>query len=512
MRPTEFILVLDFGSQYTQLIARRIRELGVFSEIQRFDFPIDEILKLKPKGIILSGGPSSVYEDGAPQVDEKLFELGIPVLGICYGLQLIAYKLGGIVDKFAKREYGKAVLRVIKDDDLFYGFNSQSVVWMSHGDALIKEPDGFEVIAWTDNSPICAIRNKDKKIYGVQFHPEVAHTERGDEILRNFVYKICGCKGEWNAEFFIEREIEEIRKIVGDEKVICAVSGGVDSTVLALLLSRAIGENLIAIFIDNGLMREGEAEEVFENFREIGVNIYYVNASEVFLERLKGIFDPEEKRRIIGRTFIEIFEREAEKFGDVKFLAQGTLYPDVIESTSYKGPSSKIKTHHNVGGLPERMNFKLIEPFRELFKDEVRKIGRSLGLSNEILNRHPFPGPGLAVRVVGEVTKDKLEILRKADKIFIEEIKKANLYDKIWQAFAVLLPIKTVGVMGDERSYEYVVALRAVSSQDGMTADWFRLPYDLLERVSNRIVNEVKGVNRVIYDITTKPPATIEWE
>jgi GMP synthase (glutamine-hydrolysing) len=512
MKPSEFILVLDFGSQYTQLIARRIRELGVFSEIQRFDFPIDEILKLKPKGIILSGGPSSVYEDGAPQVDEKLFELGIPVLGICYGLQLIAYKLGGVVDKFARREYGKAILRVIKDDDLFYGFNSQSVVWMSHGDALIKEPDGFEVIAWTDNSPICAIRNKDKKIYGVQFHPEVVHTERGDEILRNFVYRICGCKGEWNAEFFIEKEIEEIRKIVGDEKVICAVSGGVDSTVLALLLMRAIGENLIAIFIDNGLMREGEGEEVLKNFREIGVNIHYVNASEVFLERLKGIVDPEEKRRIIGRTFIEIFEREAKKFGDVKFLAQGTLYPDVIESTSYKGPSSKIKTHHNVGGLPERMNFKLIEPFRELFKDEVRKIGKSLGLSDEILNRHPFPGPGLAVRVVGEVTKDKLEILRKADKIFIEEIKKANLYDKIWQAFAVLLPIKTVGVMGDERSYEYVVALRAVSSQDGMTADWFRLPYDLLERVSNRIVNEVKGVNRVIYDITTKPPATIEWE
>jgi GMP synthase (glutamine-hydrolysing) len=512
MKPSEFILVLDFGSQYTQLIARRIRELGVFSEIQRFDFPIDEILKLKPKGIILSGGPSSVYEDGAPQVDEKLFELGIPVLGICYGLQLIAYKLGGVVDKFARREYGKAILRVIKDDDLFYGFNSQSVVWMSHGDALIKEPDGFEVIAWTDNSPICAIRNKDKKIYGVQFHPEVVHTERGDEILRNFVYRICGCKGEWNAEFFIEKEIEEMRKIVGDEKVICAVSGGVDSTVLALLLMRAIGENLIAIFIDNGLMREGEGEEVLKNFREIGVNIHYVNASEVFLERLKGIVDPEEKRRIIGRTFIEIFEREAKKFGDVKFLAQGTLYPDVIESTSYKGPSSKIKTHHNVGGLPERMNFKLIEPFRELFKDEVRKIGKSLGLSDEILNRHPFPGPGLAVRVVGEVTKDKLEILRKADKIFIEEIKKANLYDKIWQAFAVLLPIKTVGVMGDERSYEYVVALRAVSSQDGMTADWFRLPYDLLERVSNRIVNEVKGVNRVIYDITTKPPATIEWE
>jgi GMP synthase (glutamine-hydrolysing) len=512
MKPSEFILVLDFGSQYTQLIARRIRELGVFSEIQRFDFPIDEILKLKPKGIILSGGPSSVYEDGAPQVDEKLFELGIPVLGICYGLQLIAYKLGGVVDKFARREYGKAILRVIKDDDLFYGFNSQSVVWMSHGDALIKEPDGFEVIAWTDNSPICAIRNKDKKIYGVQFHPEVVHTERGDEILRNFVYRICGCKGEWNAEFFIEKEIEEMRKIVGDEKVICAVSGGVDSTVLALLLMRAIGGNLIAIFIDNGLMREGEGEEVLKNFREIGVNIHYVNASEVFLERLKGIVDPEEKRRIIGRTFIEIFEREAKKFGDVKFLAQGTLYPDVIESTSYKGPSSKIKTHHNVGGLPERMNFKLIEPFRELFKDEVRKIGKSLGLSDEILNRHPFPGPGLAVRVVGEVTKDKLEILRKADKIFIEEIKKANLYDKIWQAFAVLLPIKTVGVMGDERSYEYVVALRAVSSQDGMTADWFRLPYDLLERVSNRIVNEVKGVNRVIYDITTKPPATIEWE
>ncbi len=512
MKPDEFILILDFGSQYTQLIARRIREIGVYSEIQPYNFPIDEILRHKPKGIILSGGPSSVYDDDSPKVDDALFGLGIPILGICYGLQLIAYKLGGEVDRFAKREYGKAILKIVKDDDLLSGLNSNTVVWMSHGDALVSPPPDFEIIAQTQNSPVCAIRNKERKIYGVQFHPEVAHTEKGREILKNFVYKICNCKGGWNAKSFIESSIEEIKEKVKDKKVICAVSGGVDSTVLAVLLNKAIKENLIAIYIDNGLMRKNESENVVKMFKELGINVHYVNAGEIFLNRLRGVIDPEEKRKIIGKTFIEVFEKEARKFENVEFLAQGTLYPDVIESTSYKGPSSKIKTHHNVGGLPEKMNFKLIEPFRELFKDEVREIGKELGISDEILNRHPFPGPGLAVRIIGEVTVEKLEILRQADEIFIEEIKKAGLYDKIWQAFAVLLSVKSVGVMGDERSYDYVVALRAVQSQDGMTADWVKLPYDLLERVSNRIVNEVEGVNRVVYDITTKPPATIEWE
>jgi len=512
MKPDEFILILDFGSQYTQLIARRIREIGVYSEIQPYNFPIEEILKHKPKGIILSGGPSSVYDAGSPKVDDALFELGIPILGICYGLQLIAYKLGGEVDRFAKKEYGKAILKIVKDDDLLSGLNSNTVVWMSHGDALLNPPPDFEIIAQTENSPVCAIRNKEKKIYGVQFHPEVAHTEKGKEILKNFVYKICGCKGGWNAKSFIESSIEEIKEKVKDKKVICAVSGGVDSTVLAVLLNKAIRENLIAIYIDNGFMRKNESENVVKMFEELGINVHYVNAGEIFLDKLRGVVEPEEKRKIIGKTFIEIFEMEAKKFKDVEFLAQGTLYPDVIESTSYRGPSSKIKTHHNVGGLPEKMNFKLIEPFKELFKDEVREIGKELGISDEILNRHPFPGPGLAVRIIGEVTVEKLEILRNADEIFIEEIKKAGLYDKIWQAFAVLLSVKSVGVMGDERSYDYVVALRAVESQDGMTADWVRLPYDLLERISNRIVNEVEGVNRVVYDITTKPPATIEWE
>ena len=512
MRPNEFILILDFGSQYTQLIARRIREAGVYSEIQPFNFPVDEIAKIKPKGIILSGGPASVYENDSPQVDVKLFQLGIPVLGICYGLQLIAYKLGGEVDRFAKREYGKAILKIEKDDDLFYDLNSEITVWMSHGDALVKAPPGFEVIAQTENSPICVIRNREKKIYGVQFHPEVVHTEKGFEILKNFVYRICQCQGGWNAEFFIENEIKEIRETVKDKKVMCAVSGGVDSTVLAVLLNRAIGENLIAIYIDNGLMRRNEGKEIVEMFKQLGIKVYYIDAGEIFLKRLCNVIDPEEKRKIIGHTFIEVFEQEAEKFKDVEFLAQGTLYPDVIESTSYRGPSAKIKTHHNVGGLPEKIRFKLIEPFRELFKDEVRRIGKALGLSDEILNRHPFPGPGLAVRVIGEVTPEKLEILRSADEILIEEIRNANLYDKIWQAFAVLLPVRSVGVMGDERSYEYVIALRVVTSQDGMTADWVRLPYDVLEKISARIVNEVNGVNRVVYDITTKPPATIEWE
>ncbi len=512
MRPDEFILILDFGSQYTQLIARRIREIGVFSEIERFDYPIEKITQNKPKGIILSGGPSSVYEDNSPQVDKTLFKLGIPVLGICYGLQLIAYKLGGEVDRFAKREYGKAVLKVIRDDDLFRGLDSNSIVWMSHGDALVKAPPDFEVIGITENSPICAIRNKKMKIYGVQFHPEVAHTEKGLEILKNFVYKICECKGGWSANFMVENLVIELKETVGDKKVICAVSGGVDSTVLAVILNKAIGGNLIAIYVDNGLMRKGESEKVVQMYKKLGINVHYVDAGEIFLRRLKGVTEPEGKRKIIGRTFIEVFEEEAKKFKDVEYLAQGTLYPDVIESTFHRGPSSRIKTHHNVGGLPERMNFKLIEPFRELFKDEVRQIGKALGLDDEILNRHPFPGPGLAVRVIGEVTSEKLEILREADEIFIEEIKKVGLYEKLWQAFAVLLPIKSVGVMGDERSYENVIALRAVISVDGMTADWARLPYELFEKVSARIVNEVKGVNRVVYDITTKPPATIEWE
>lgn len=513
MQHSEFILVLDFGSQYSQLIVRRIRELGVYAELHPFSLSIDRIRSLKPTGIILSGGPSSVYEPNAPHPSSEVFNLDIPILGICYGLQVIADQLGGEVDRSAKREFGRAEVFIDDASDLFSGFDGQTTVWMSHGDTLTQLPPGFDRIGHSANSPICAVRNKAKKIYGVQFHPEVAHTERGTEILKNFLFTVCGCKGGWDAGFFIEKEIEEIRQMVGNENVVCALSGGVDSSVLAVLLHKAIGDQLYCIHIDTGLMRKGESENVVKMFRDVyHIKLDHLNASDVFLQRLTGVIDPEQKRKIIGLTFVELFEQEAKKIGNASFLAQGTLYPDVIESTSFRGPSAKIKTHHNVGGLPEKMHLKLIEPFRELFKDEVRAVGRKLGLPEEFIVRHPFPGPGLAVRILGEITKEKLAVLREADAIFVQELHNAGMYESLWQGFAVLLSVRSVGVMGDSRTYENVIALRAVTSLDGMTADWARLPDDLLAKASNRIINEVRGVNRVVYDISSKPPSTIEWE
>ncbi len=509
----ESILILDFGAQYSQLIARRVRELHVYCEIQPFNIPLEKIQAFNPKGIIFSGGPSSVYAADAPISDERIFSLGIPVLGICYGLQLMAFQLGGEVDRAAKREFGRARLIVDAENGIFTGVSKSTEVWMSHGDSLTKLPDGFEPIAHSDNAPICAIRNQQKKIYGVQFHPEVVHTKEGKKILSNFLFEICRCSGDWNPESFVERSVAEIRSRVGSGKVLCALSGGVDSSVAAVLLHKAVGDQLFCVHIDNGVMRRGESEQVVKTFRdEFHIPLDFVDGSKLFLERLKGVIDPEQKRKIIGKTFIDIFEKEAKKVDGVSFLAQGTLYPDVIESMSFKGPSATIKTHHNVGGLPEKMNLKLVEPFRELFKDEVREVGRTLGLPEIMIGRHPFPGPGLAIRVLGEVTPERLEILRGADGIFIEELHKNNLYNEIWQAFAVLLPVQSVGVMGDERTYENTVALRAVTSVDGMTADWVHLPYDVLSAVSNRIINEVRGVNRVVYDVSSKPPSTIEWE
>jgi GMP synthase (glutamine-hydrolysing) len=513
MEHREWVLVLDFGSQYTQLIARRVRECGVYSEIRPFHLPADEIRQLKPGAIILSGGPASVYADNAPLPDPAIFALGIPVLGICYGLQVIAHLLGGRVDPAARREYGRTELEILDHRDLFKNLPPKTTVWMSHGDHLTDLPPGFEIIGRTGNSPIAAIRHRQKRIFGIQFHPEVAHTEKGKEILSNFLYEVAGLQGLWSPESFLETTVAEIRQRVGKERVICGVSGGVDSTVVAQLLHRAIGDQLVAIFIDNGLLRLGEAEWVQRMFRErLNIPLHFVDGSEEFLSRLRGVTDPEQKRKVIGEVFIRLFEREARKFADAKFLAQGTLYPDVIESQSAVGPSAQIKTHHNVGGLPDDMQFELIEPLRELFKDEVRRIGALLDIPDEMLHRHPFPGPGLAVRVIGEVTRDRLDLLRQADAIFIEELHQDGWYNRVWQAFCVLLPVKSVGVMGDERTYENVVALRAVTSQDGMTADWARLPDDLLARVSNRIINEVKGINRVVYDISSKPPSTIEWE
>lgn len=522
MHDTQFILVLDFGGQYTQLIARRVRELGVYSEIQPFHYSSDNIRERKPSGIILSGSPHSVYDEGAPHPTKDLFALGIPVLGICYGLQVIAYQLGGKVDPFARREFGKANLIVDKKEDLLAGLNGSTMVWMSHGDALSKLPAGFEPIAHTSNAPICAIRDAEKRIYGVQFHPEVVHTPDGKKILGNFLFNVCGLKPDWTPALFVEQSVETIRTRVGNARVLCALSGGVDSSVTAVLIHKAIGDRLHCIHINNGLMRKGESEAVVETFRKtFKIALTYVDATDEFLSGLKGVTDPEEKRKIIGKTFIDVFERHAKSIeedssskhrGTFEFLAQGTLYPDVIESVSFKGPSVTIKTHHNVGGLPKKMHFKLIEPFRELFKDEVREVGRQLGLPGELLNRHPFPGPGLAVRVLGEITREKLEIARDADAIFIEEIRNEGAYNDIWQAFAVLLPVRSVGVMGDSRTYESTIALRAVTSMDGMTADWARLSPELLARASNRIINELRGVNRVVYDISSKPPATIEWE
>ncbi len=510
----ERVVILDFGSQYSQLIARRVRELEVYADILPYDTSPAQLIKDKPKAIILSGSPASVSVGKSPTCEKGIFEIGIPVLGICYGMQLIARAFGGEVETSSHREYGRATLLVKMEDSLFHGLDRELTVWMSHGDKISKLPSGFETIASTDNSSIAAMVEKKRKLYGVQFHPEVVHTPSGKKILKNFLYQIAGCSHRWTMRSFLERSIEEIRQQVGEKGVLCALSGGVDSSVLVRLLHRAIGKKLAVVFVDNGLLRKNEGKKVKETFEgHYHINLRYVSAEERFLNKLKGITDPEKKRKIIGNEFIRVFEEEAVKVKNINFLAQGTLYPDVIESRSASGgPSATIKTHHNVGGLPEKMKLELIEPFKELFKDEVRALGKELGMDEETINRHPFPGPGLAVRIMGEVTRERLSILREADEIMLTEIRKEKLYNKLWQAFTIFLPIRTVGVMGDKRSYQNVIALRAVTSTDGMTADWAKLPDNLLERISNRIINEVAGVNRVVYDISSKPPATIEWE
>jgi GMP synthase (glutamine-hydrolysing) len=513
MSKRETILIIDFGSQYTQLITRRIRESNVYSEIYPHNISLEKIKEIDPVGIIFSGGPMSVYDDDSPDIDTSILDLNIPILGICYGLQLICKKLNGNVESADDREYGRARLIITDDSPLLKGVKKESNVWMSHGDYLTEPPPGFKVIAKSDHSPICSISNETSRIFGVQFHPEVMHTDEGNKIINNFLFNICKCKGDWTSQNFVIESTEKIKELVGNNKVICALSGGVDSTVAAVLVKKAIGENLICIHVDTGLMRKDESDKIGKLFDEkLNLNHIHIDASDLFLNKLSSISDPEKKRIIIGNTFIEVFEEQAKKHSDAKFLLQGTLYPDVIESVSVKGASVTIKSHHNVGGLPQKMNLMLIEPFRELFKDEVRNVGRELDIPEEFIERHPFPGPGLAVRILGEVSKEKLEILREADDIFISSIKDADLYREIWQAFAVLLPIQSVGVMGDQRTYEYVLALRAVTSVDGMTADWYQFDHDFLSNVSNKIINKVRGVNRVVYDISSKPPATIEWE
>jgi GMP synthase (glutamine-hydrolysing) len=519
------VLILDFGSQYTQLIARRIREQHVYCEIHPCTLPIDRVRAMEPRAVILSGGPSSVFEAGAPTVDRAVFELGVPVLGICYGMQLVSHLLGGTVEPSDEREYGAAQIEIRDACGILAGFTkSERVdVWMSHGDRVTKLPPGFTTIASTPSAPFAAAADLTRKIFGVQFHPEVAHTPRGAEILRAFLFDVAGCPADWTPGSFIQEATAKIAGQVGSGRAICGLSGGVDSSVAAVLVSKAIGERLTCIFVDNGLLRKNEAADVVRMFGEAlmlrgesasggHLELVHVDASERFLTALKGVTEPEEKRKIIGRVFIEVFDAEAKRIGGATHLVQGTLYPDVIESVSFKGPSATIKTHHNVGGLPAHMKLSLVEPLRELFKDEVREVGRALDMPANVLGRHPFPGPGLAIRCLGEVTEEKLRILREADAIFIEELRASSYYDQVWQAFAVMLPVRSVGVMGDGRTYDYVVALRAVGSRDGMTAHWAHIPYEILGRASSRISNEVRGVNRVVYDISNKPPATIEWE
>jgi GMP synthase (glutamine-hydrolysing) len=510
------ILVLDFGSQYTQLIARRLRELSVYSEIVPFNTAIEKLKEKDPVGIILSGGPKSVSEAGAPKCAPQLFELGTPVLGICYGMQLMTDVLGGEVRRSGQREFGHAYVRVTRNGTapkLFKELPSELRVWASHGDDVNAVPPGFAVAATSATAPIAAMEAPDRDLYALLFHPEVAHTEHGVAILRNFAYDVCGCTGDWTIASFIEEATERITQQVGRGKVVCGLSGGVDSTVAAMLIHRAIGDRLTCIFVDNGLLRYDEANQIVKRFTEkMRLPLDFVDASGIFLDRLAGVVDPEQKRKIIGATFIDVFETRAKELGGFDFLAQGTLYPDVIESASVHGPAVVIKSHHNVGGLPERMHFQLVEPLRDLFKDEVRRVGQDLGLDREFVVRQPFPGPGLAVRLIGEITRERLDLLRLADRIVAEEIRKAGWYERLWQSFAVLLPVQSVGVMGDARTYEYTIAIRAVESLDGMTADWARLPHDLLATISSRIVNEVRGINRVVYDISSKPPSTIEWE
>ncbi len=516
----QMIAILDFGSQYSELIARRIRETEVYSEVISYRTSAEKLAALNPHGIILSGGPNSVYDERAPQCDPKIWELGIPILGVCYGMQLMVQQLGGEVERAQRAEYGKAALQIDDPTDLLTNVEQASTMWMSHADSCTQLPTGFAVLAHTENTPCAAIADHQRKFYGVQFHPEVVHSEYGLALIRNFVYHICNCQPTWTTEAFVEEAIREVRAKVGDQRVLLALSGGVDSSTLAFLLHRAIGDQLTCMFIDQGFMRKYEPERLIKLFDEkFHISVQYVNARERFLKQLEGVVDPEKKRKIVGHEFIEVFEEESARLGPFDYLAQGTLYPDVIESADTNvDPKTgeriavKIKSHHNVGGLPKELRFKLIEPLRKLFKDEVRKVGRSIGLPEEIVRRHPFPGPGLSIRILGEVTPERLKILRNADYIVQDEISRRGMYHDFWQAFAVLLPVRSVGVMGDQRTYAHPIVLRFVSSEDGMTADWSRTPYDLLEAISNRIVNEVNGVNRVVYDITSKPPGTIEWE